>query len=381
MKAIYDREGLLAAFQLVSSVVPTKSPKTVLTNVKLVATPEKSVLIATDLEVVGIRYEVRGVKTEEPGEALLPTARLISILRESTDQELTLEADANASTIRGQYSEFELPGEDPAHYPDVPTFEGEKYHQIQSSILKEMISRTAFAAASESPRYALTGVLWELTAEKTRLVATDGRRLAVSDGVGIQHGKHSTEGQTPVVPTKAMHLLERNLSDPEEQVLVDIRPNDVLLQTNRAMIYGRLVEGRYPPYREVFPKKVSSKIRLPVPQFLSAVKQAAILTDEDSRGVDFSFAKGRLTLKAHVADKGRAKVEMPLEFDGKGVNITFDPRYVVDMLRVLDEDTELTLELADGSTAALFKAGDNYSYIVMPLTRENRPASDDGARP
>jgi DNA polymerase-3 subunit beta len=299
-------------------------------------------------------------------------ARLTSILRESTDQELHLEADANSCLIRGQHSEFELPSEDPAQYPDVPAFTGDDYHQIQGGVLREMVARTIFAAAQENARYALTGLLWELTAEKIKLVATDGRRLAVTEGVGIMHGQHGTEGQTPVVPTKAMSLLERNLSDPEEQVFVTIRANEVLFKTDRAMVYGRLVEGRYPPYRDVFPKKTNVKLRLPVGPFLAAVRQAAILTDEESRGVDFSFAKGKLTLKARVADKGRAKVELPVDFEGKGVDITFDPRFIIDMLRVLDADAELNLELVDANSAALFKAGPDYSYIVMPLTRENR---------
>jgi DNA polymerase-3 subunit beta len=219
--------------------------------------------------------------------------------------------------------------------------------------------------------------LWELSPEKVRLVATDGRRLAVADSLGIMHGKHATDNQTPVVPTKVMNLLERNLIDAEESVFVSLRTNDALFKTSRAVIYGRLVEGRYPPYREVFPKKTGTKVRLPVAAFLSAVRQAAILTDEDSRGVDFSFGKSKLTLKARVADKGRAKIDLAVEMEGKGLDMTFDPRYVADMLRVLDASGEVSVELSDANSAALFKYSDDYSYIVMPLTRETRSASEE----
>ena len=371
MKAVYDREGLLAAFQVVSSVVPARSPKPILRNVKMIAAPEQSVLMATDLEVVGIRLEVRGVHVEEPGEALLPTDRVISILRESTDQELRIEADKNSCLIQGQDSEFELPSDDPAHYPDIPQFEGEDYHQIQAGELARLIRRTIFATMQESVTFS-AGVLWELGPEKVRLVATDKRRLAVADGIGIQHGKHSTEKQMPVVPTKVMNLLERNLTDEEEQVFVAIRPNDALFKTSRAMIYGRLLEGRYPDYKEAFPKKVNMKVPLPVGPLLVRVRQAAILTDEDSRGVDFSFTKGKLTLKARVPEKGRGKVEMPVEFEGKGMEVTFDPRFIIDMLKVLDPESEVTLELVDANRAAILRAGEDYSYIVMPLTREGR---------
>lgn len=372
MKATYDREGLLAAFQIVSSVVPARSPKAILQNVKLIAGQERSILMATDLEVVGIRMEVRGAKVEKPGEAILPTARLTSILRELTDQELQLEASADACWVRGQSSEFELPSEDPAQFPDVSAFNEDAYHQVQAGVLREMIARTIFATAQENARYALTGVLWELNREKAKLVATDGRRLAVVEGIGVMHGKHDTEGQTPVVPTKAMSLLEKNLSDPEEQVLVSLKANEACFQTSRAMIYSRLVEGRYPPYREVFPKRTTAKIPLTVGSFQSAVRQAAILTDEESRGVDFSFEKGKLTLKARVADRGRAKVELPIEFDGKPVEISFNPKFITEMLRVFDPGTNIMLELSDANSAALFKAGEDYSYIVMPLTREGK---------
>src|SRR5206468_12002024 len=111
------------------------------------------------------------------------------------------------------------------------------------------------------------------------------RRLAVIEGPATAHGGHDTKGQTPVVPTKAMSLLERNLQDPDEVVRVSLRPNEVLFKTERAMIYSRLVEGRYPAYREVFPKKQTVKVHLSVGPFYTAVRQAAVMTDEESKKV------------------------------------------------------------------------------------------------
>jgi DNA polymerase-3 subunit beta len=210
--------------------------------------------------------------------------------------------------------------------------------------------------------------MWELSGSTARLVATDGRRLAVVEGSATEHGGHDTKGQTPVVPTKAMGLLERNLQDPEEMVRVSLGPNEALFKTERAMIYSRLVEGRYPPYREVFPKKQTVKVPLVVGSFHAAVRQAAIMTDEESKKVVFSFAPKKLTLQARGAATGRSKVELPLEYDGKAINISFDPKYITDMLRVLNPEDALTLELIDGNSVALFRSGEHYSYIVMPLS-------------
>src|SRR3954462_9560600 len=145
----------------------------------------------------------------------------------------------------------------------------------------------------------MTGVMWELDGDSIRLVGTDGRRLALAEGVATAVGGHTTKGQTPVVPAKAMGLLERNLQDdPEETVKVCIRPNEVLFRTGRAVIYSRLVEGRFPDYRAVLPKKHTVKVPLEAGPFQAAVRQAAVMTDNDSKRVDFKFAKNKLTLEA-----------------------------------------------------------------------------------
>jgi DNA polymerase-3 subunit beta len=367
MKALCHREGLLAACQLAGAAVPARDVKPILRNLKAIAEDGRFTLMATDLEL-GIRLEVRGLKVEEPGEAILPAAKLLAILRESQDEELAVEADATACQVRSAYGSWEMPSEDPANFPDLPAFAEEKYHSLKAADLRTMIRRTVFAAASDMQRYAYNGVLWDLEDGKAKLVATDGRRLALMEGSAEAGGGHTTKGQAPVVPSKAMALLERNLQDDEEQVRVSFRPNEVLFRTERAVIYSRLVEGRFPNYRDVFPKKATSKVPLLVGPFQAAVRQAAIMTDDDSRKVVFHFAKRKLTLEAQGATAGRSKIELPLEYEGKAVDINFNPAFVVDMLRILDPDESLVLELVDGSTPALFKAGDNYSYLVMPLS-------------
>ena len=367
MKAICNREGLLSAFQVANVAVPTRDVKPILKNLKAIAEEDRCTLMATDLEL-GIRLEVRSVNITEPGEGILPAARLLAILRESQDDELTVEVDANACIVRGQHMEFEMPSEDPANFPDLPVFADDKYHELEAGSLRDMIRRTVFAAADDVGRYSMTGVLWELDDEHARLVATDGRRLALAQGVAKANGGHSTKGISPVVPTKAMSLLERNLTDDKEMVQVSLRPNEVLFRTGRAVVYSRLVEGRFPDYRQVLPKKQTAKVALQVPAFTAAVRQAAIMTDEESKRVVFKFAKGKVTMQAQGATTGRSKVELPIEYEGKALDISFNPAFLIDMLRVLPPDAELTLEMTDGGSPALFKSGPAYSYLVMPLT-------------
>src|SRR5262245_44623422 len=154
MKAICPREGLLQACQVAGVAVAARDVKPILANIKAVAGDNGCTLLATDLEELGIRLDVRSVKVEEAGEALLPAQRLIAILRESTDEELTITADADKVTILGQYTEFEMPSNDPAEFPPVAEFADDKYCEIQAGALREMIRRTVFAAAKENARWA-----------------------------------------------------------------------------------------------------------------------------------------------------------------------------------------------------------------------------------
>src|SRR5712692_4435323 len=160
MKAVCQREGFLSACQLASVAVSGRDIKPILRNLKIIGDKDRCTLMATDLEL-GIRLEMRGVQIEEAGEAILPAARTTAILREATDDEMRLEVSNTSCLLRGAFNEFEMPSEDPAHFPDVPAFAEEKYHELTAGPLREMIRRTSFAAAKENARYSMTGVLWE----------------------------------------------------------------------------------------------------------------------------------------------------------------------------------------------------------------------------
>jgi DNA polymerase-3 subunit beta len=174
-----------------------------------------------------------------------------------------------------------------------------------------------------------------------------------------------------------MTLLERNLQDDdEESVKVCVGSNEILFRTGRAVIYSRLVEGRFPDYRPVIPEKHTVKVNLSAGSFLAAVRQAAIMTDKESKKIAFSFAKGKLTLKSG-ARTGRSKVELPLEYDAKPIDINFNATFVQDMLRVLPGEAALTLEMIDGGKPAVFRSGGDYLYLVMPLSDPSAPEEEE----
>jgi len=370
MKLECSRQNLASALQTVSGVVPTRTPKEILKNVKLRLTHGQATLLATDSEV-GIRCEIDGVESDSYGEVLLPTQRLTAILREVQADVIVIEVVDDSLWVKCGRSEFRLSVEDPAEFPDVASFDDDSYLVVAGRALRQAIQRTIFSADVESTRYALGGLLVEATPERITLAATDSRRLAVAHAACSQYGDIAA-GQRPVVPSKAMSLIERSIHDDEQEVHLAFHQNDVLVRSGSSTIYARLVEGRFPKYQDVIPRAFDINIELVAGPFLSAVRQSMIVTSEESRGVDFAFGDGNLVLSSVGADVGSSKIELPIAYDGEPITITFDPKFVQDFLKTLDSAASLTLNLTDANSAAVFKVGDDYTYVVMPLARDDR---------
>lgn len=370
MKLSCPRQALQAALATVSGIVPQRSPKEILRNVKLTLADGTATLLGTD-EEVGIRCELAEVITESVGDVLLPTQRVIAILRELQDETVQLEVEDDALWIRSHQSEFRLSVEDAAQFPSVARFEADAYYILPGRQLKQGIQRTIFSTDTESTRYALGGILLDIDASQLTLAATDGRRLAVARLESQAHGKAKEEGHHPVVPSKAMALLERSIQDGEQPVHLAVHPNHVLVRSGPITIYARLVEGRFPKYQDVIPREFTTSVTLVASPVLSAVRQAMIVTSEESRSVDFTFADGLLTLTSVGQDVGRSRIQVPISYDADELVTTLDPRFVQEFLRVLEPASPFTANLIDGNSAVVFTSESNYTYVVMPLARDD----------
>ncbi len=370
MKVVCDREKLLGSFQTAATIAPARSPKPILQNVKLEASADRTILMATDMEL-GIRIGVSDVEVATPGAAVLPVARVGSLLRESVDSKLHIEADGQGIVIKGQRSEFKLPAHNPDEFPGVPEFQEEKYHEVPARLFKELIRRTLFATDTESSRYALGGVLLEFEADRIIAVGTDGRRLAKMEGPATSVGGHELREAMTIVPSKSMQLIDRAISEADAEVQIAARANDILIKTPRATIYSRLVDGRFPKWRDVIPdRKDGTAIQMTVGPIFSALRQASIVTNEESRGIDFTFADGSLVLSGRTAEVGESRVELPIPYEAEKVVLALDHRFVADFFKVLDADKTFTLDIRDADSAALCTTEDGYSYVLMPLARD-----------
>ena len=239
-------------------------------------------------------------------------------------------------------------------------------------MLKDLIRRTLYATDNESSRYALGGVLLEMEGETIVAVGTDGRRLAKMEGAMSIVGKPNAGGQT-IVPSRSMQLIDRMLPDDETKIKIAAETNDLTLEEPGGVFYTRLVEGRFPPWRDVIPKREqTNRIDIPAGPLHSAIRQAAIVASDESRGIDFLFNDGSLVLSSSTAEVGQTRIEMPVPYDGDELTITLDHRFVGDFLKVLGPDKSFTLDLESGEAAAYCETDDKYGYVIMPLSKDRR---------
>lgn len=362
MNITANRPELLAACQIVQAAIAQRSTKPILAHVLAVADGDTLTLTATDLDT-GVRYELTGVKATQPGRCILPVARLVAILRESTDAEVSIRETGQKILVTLGRSKYELPGGDPDEFPGFPETPTGEALAVPAGVLRTMIKRTAFAAEKrENTRFAVTGILVEQAENAVKFVATDTKRLAIAEHSVDTPGKVSA-----LVPLKAMQLLERNLSDDAESIRIHLGTNEAMFQTARATIYTRLVEGNFPPYQQFMPKKLPVKFSVPREAFAASIRRAAITADEESKRVDFEFAPGVVKMQGRGAETGASVVEMDLpEFTGEAFEIAFDPVFILDMLKAVDDEM-VQVEVTDAKDRMILRVGDSYKYLCVPM--------------
>ena len=365
MKFQCNSKELYSALQLVSTVIPSKSPREILQNVLIEAKGSSLQLAGTDLEV-GMRYNVPDVQVEKDGIILAEASKLTQILREAGDSMLSMESGEGLDfVVTFEGAEYNLKGFDPEEYPEVPVFEGEAV-EVEAPVLSDMIMHTAFAAAKESMRFAINGVLFVVKEGTAQMVGTDGHRLGwIKRKVQIPEDV----GFKGILPLKALDVVSRLVSDREEAVQMKLEESFIIVKCGPGMVASKLVEGSYPNYEDVIPRDNDRIVTIGVPQFVSAVRQAAVLTGEESRAVRAQFEKNKMTLTARLPERGGAKIERAVDYAGPSIKIGFNPDFILDLLKTTSDET-IRIELKDKDKPAVFKTSGDYIYVVMPVSTE-----------
>ncbi len=367
MRFLCDRDELHKAVQAVSGVVAAKGVHPVYESVEIVAADDALTLVATDLEI-GMKVRVGPsdkVKVERPGTAVVPAQRLGAICRElpKGTVALTWNADTRESTLEAGRGRFKLHGQSPEDFPEIPQVSDEGAVVIEATRFREMVRRTAFAAAKERMRYALNGVLVRVEGETLELVATDGRRLARDVGPCTP----GTNAIHAIVPTKGLLQLDKALEDGDATVRLAVGNNHFCGRTDRVTVVSRLVEGSFPSYKDVLPQTCERKAVIARDELAAALKRASLVTSRDAQNVRMLFHAEGLTVSARSSE-GSAEETLAADYAGPEETIGFNPEFLIDALGVLTGES-VVFEWNNRTSPGKFTEG-SYTYVVMPVSLE-----------
>jgi DNA polymerase-3 subunit beta len=368
MKFTVTRNSLLSELNLVQGVIEKKSTIPILSNILLEAAGEYLDITATDLDVT-IRCGCSAA-VEVEGTTTISARRLFEIVRllpEGSDLSISL-LENDWVVLKSGKSEYKIVALSKENFPSIPEA-APAMAQIPGGLLRSMIQRTMFAITQEESRYSLNGALLVLLPGEVRMVATDGHRLAlVSKSMEVP----GIDGEVrALIPRKTLVEIQKLIGDQDPLILEFGRDeNHLYFSVESRRLVSRILAGQFPNYELVLPRENDKYVVANTRNLGDGIRRAAIMSDEKLKAIKLSFKTGSVELTASCADAGEARDEVPVEFDGEGIDIGFNPQYILDFMAVCSSES-ISIALKDSETQGLFRpvgSSDlDYRYVVMPM--------------
>lgn len=361
MKIKIVRSKFLDGLKKVQNIVASKGSLQIIQNVLLEAKDKQLYLTTTDLDI-SIRSVVACEVVNE-GATTLPAKLLSESIAKVAEGMVEIETDADdKAVISAGSAVFNIAGMNVADFPQLPQDSDSFAYSMDQMTLREMLRKTSYAASKDDTRKTLKGVLMSFQNGKLTMVATDGRRLAL-----VEHEVEFPNDQNKdiVLPTKVVSELQRSLSS-DGSVNVTVEKSQVAFNLGDTQIYSKLIDDVYPNYRQVIPGACNERVTVERKALLDALDRVSIMTMDESNSTRLTFEANRLTVASTAADVGAARDTVPIKYDGNTIEIVFNPQFVMDPLKAIDED-EIFIELNNGTSPALIKCSVPFLYVMMPL--------------
>jgi DNA polymerase-3 subunit beta len=365
MELVVGKNALLRELQLFQGIVERKNTIPILANVLMEAKGNEVRMLATDLEVA---LRSRCDATVAKGGALtLPAKKLYEIVKALPETDVRIEEDKNGVKVAADRFDSRmqtLPRED---FPTLPDASGTARATLPSAALRQMIAKTQFAITGEDTRYFLNGAKFVLNPESLILVATDGHRLAL---VEVKHSLGVAQDVGVILPKKTLLELGKLLAESDADVVFESGENHLFFKLGDRMLISRMIDGQFPAYERVIPKGNDKHIEFDRERLTSAVRRVALLSNERSRAVKFEIDKGKVEVTSSSSEFGEAREQLPVDYAGAAMTISFNAQYVLDFLNVAETDL-VSLSLKDEVSQAVMKPiaadGYDYTYVIMPM--------------
>jgi len=366
VKLKIDQKHLLKHVQGISAVVPTKTSLPILSTFLLESKGDgKVTLTANDLDVsLSTTIEC---ETEGGGSVAVPGKKFFEIVRSLPGDTVEIDIDGEKIGIKCRKSRFRMVGKSAEEFPKLPAQKPIATFNIKTETMEDMVTKTSYAVSNDLTRPSLCGVLWEIKAGNLNMVATDGHRLAK---VELDQAVPEVSANEFIVSPKALNIL-RSLAADKDELGVSLAENHITFDLGDSVVYSRLLEGPFPDYNQVIPKKNEKRLVINRDELTDACRRVAILSSVVTHQVKLVLGKDKLTISVNTPDVGEAVEEVPCSFAESQMEIGYNARYLLDILKTMDsEDVQFLLDRNDNAGMVVPEGGDGkirHQCLLMPL--------------
>ncbi len=363
MKIVCKKTNLLNGVQIVSKAVPSKTTMSILECILIDVRNGEIKLAANDMEL-GIETRIEG-EVIEKGMIALDAKIFLEIVRKLPDSNIKIETDSSLkTTITCEKAKFNIIGKSGEDFSYLPLIERNDSVVVSQFTLKEIIRQTIFSIADNDNNKLMTGELFEIDEDTLKVVSLDGHRISIRK---IQL-KNTYEFKKIVVPGKTLSEISKILSgDTDKDVNIFFTDNHILFEFDNTIVVSRLIEGEYFRIDQMLSSDYETKVRINKKEFLSCIDRATLLVKEgDKKPVIINITDDAMKLKMNTII-GSMDEEIDISKSGKDLMIGFNPKFLIDALRVID-DEEVDLYMVNPKAPCFIRdEEENYVYLILPV--------------
>jgi DNA polymerase-3 subunit beta len=363
MKIVCTKSNLLNGVQIVSKAVPSKTTMSILECILVDTRSGVIKLTANDMEL-GIETVIEG-EIINKGMIALDAKIFLEIVRKLPDSDVTIETDdLYKTTITCEKAKFNIIGKSGEDFSYLPEIEKNDSVLMSQFTLKEVIRQTIFSIADNDNNKLMTGELFEIENDTLKVVSLDGHRISIRK-ISL---KNSYDNKKVVVPGKTLSEVSKILpGDMDKDVSIFFTDKHILFEFENTVVVSRLIEGEYFKIDQMLSTDYETKVKINKKEFLDCIDRATLLVKEgDKKPVIITITDGSMELKMNTTI-GSMDEEIDIEKEGKDLMIGFNPKFLIDALRVI-EDEEVTLYMVNPKAPCFIRnAEESYIYLILPV--------------
>lgn len=363
MKLVCSKVNLLNGVQIVSKAVPNKTTMSILECILIDASGRNIKLIANDMEL-GIETIIEG-EIVEKGQIALDAKILLDIVRKLPDNEVTIETDKSFKTnITCEKAKFTIIGKSGEDFSYLPSIEKIDSIIVSQFTLKEVVRQTIFSISDNDNNKLMTGELFDINGDTLKVVSLDGHRISIRR-IKL---KVNYPSRKVVVPGKTLNEISKILSgDADKDVYIFFTGKHIVFEFNKTTVVSRLIEGEYFKIDQMLSSDYETKVTVSKRELLECIDRATLLVKEgDKKPIIINITDGMMELKISSA-VGSMNEEIDINKQGKDLMIGFNPKFMIDALRVID-DEQIDIYLVNPKAPCFIRdTAENYIYLILPV--------------